>query len=206
GGLRDIPGLMIAVPSRGDDAVRMLRGCLATARACGRVVVFLEPIALYHQKDLHEEGDEGWLFDYPTPGEALLPGEVGTYGDGPLLVVSYANGLHMSLRAQRILERDHGIETRVLDARWLNPLPLEALRREAAVARGVLVVDECRRTGGGIADAVVADLAEHGYEGTLRSVRAPDSFVPLGPAANVMLVQVEDIVRAAVEMSATVVA
>src|SRR5690606_40493041 len=46
GGLRDIPGLMIAVPSRGDDAVRMLRGCLATARACGRVVVFLEPIAL----------------------------------------------------------------------------------------------------------------------------------------------------------------
>jgi len=204
GGLRDLPGLILAVPSRGGDAVRMLRGCVATARACGRVVVFLEPIALYHQKDLHDDGDEAWLFDYPTPGDVLLPGEIGGYGEGPLLIVSYANGLHMSLRAQRILAREHGIDSRVVDVRWLNPLPFEALRREATDARAVLVVDECRRTGGGIAEAVVADLAESGYRGTLRSVRAPDSFVPLGPSANKVLVQTEDIVAAAVEIASAV--
>ena len=37
----------MAVPSRGDDAVGMLRGCLAMAEACGRVVTFIEPIALH---------------------------------------------------------------------------------------------------------------------------------------------------------------
>jgi 2-oxoisovalerate dehydrogenase E1 component len=36
GALRDIPGLLLAVPARGDDAARMLRGALAIARACGR--------------------------------------------------------------------------------------------------------------------------------------------------------------------------
>src|SRR6185503_17198398 len=98
GALRDIPGLAIAVPSRGDDAARLLRGALALAKANGRVACFLEPIALYHERDLHEEGDGGWLSDYLLPGSALLPGEVGVY-DGEhsdLLIVSYANGLRLS--------------------------------------------------------------------------------------------------------------
>ncbi|HEX6127551.1 MAG TPA: thiamine pyrophosphate-dependent enzyme, partial [Candidatus Limnocylindria bacterium] len=43
GALRDIPGLVLAVPSRGDDAARMLRGAIAMAAEDGRVVVFLEP-------------------------------------------------------------------------------------------------------------------------------------------------------------------
>ena len=30
-------------------------------------MVFLEPIALYHEKDLHDRGDGGWLTDYPAP-------------------------------------------------------------------------------------------------------------------------------------------
>ncbi len=202
GGLRDIPGLLLATPARGDDAVRMLRGCLALAATCGRVVVFLEPIALYHERDLHEDGDGLWLADYPEPGEAILPGEVGRYpheaqGEAELLLVSYANGLRMSLQAQRILGEVHGIRADVLDVRWLNPLPLDAVARAAEGKRAVLVVDECRRTGGGIAEAVVADLAERGVEARLRSVRAADTYVPLGPAANLVLVQTADIVDAA---------
>jgi 2-oxoisovalerate dehydrogenase E1 component len=43
GALRDIPGLVLAVPARGDDAARMLRGAIALAKAEGRVVCFLEP-------------------------------------------------------------------------------------------------------------------------------------------------------------------
>jgi 2-oxoisovalerate dehydrogenase E1 component len=198
GGLRDIPGLVIATPSRGDEAVKMLRGCVATASACGRVVVFLEPIALYHERDLHEEGDGGWLSDYPLPGEALLPGEVGVHppeGEAEVLVVSYANGLRMSLQAQRTLQRDHGIAAKVLDVRWLSPLPFEAIRREAEGMAAVVVADECRRTAGGIAEAVIADLAESGYVGRLGSVRAADSYVPLGQAANLVLIQTHDIVE-----------
>jgi 2-oxoisovalerate dehydrogenase E1 component len=207
GGLRDIPGLLIATPSRGDEAVKLLRGCVATAAASGRVVVFLEPIALYHERDLHEKGDGGWLSDYPLPGEAILPGEIGVHapeGDAEVLIVSYANGLRMSLQAQAILSRDHGVHAKVLDLRWLNPLPLESVRAEAEGITAVIVADECRRTGGGIAEAVVADLAESGYPGRLRSVRAADSFVPLGAAANLVLIQTSDIVAgvlAAIEQS-----
>lgn len=201
GGLRDIPGLVLATPSRGDDAVRMLRGAIALARSCGRVVAFLEPIALYHERDLHEEGDGLWLSDYPAPGEVLLPGEVGLHGDGDLLIVTYANGVRMSLQAARRLEQDHGIRARVLDLRWLNPLPWEALDRAVAESTRVLVVDEARATGGGIADAVVAHLAEAGFSCRLASVRAVDSFVPLGPAANLVLVQPDDIVQAARRMA-----
>jgi 2-oxoisovalerate dehydrogenase E1 component len=200
GALREIPGIAIAAPARGDDAARMLRGAFAMAREHGRVVVFLEPIALYHEKDLYEDGDEQWLCDYPPPGEFLLPGETRAYGDeADLLIVSYANGLRLSLRAARTLEREHGIAARVIDLRWLQPLPWESIEQEARGRKAVLVVDECRATGAGIADAIIAHLAEGGFAGRLRSVRAADCFIPLGPAAHEVLVQEHQIVAAARE-------
>ena len=58
GVLRDVPGLVIASPAVRVDAAAMLRTCVAAAKADGSVCVFLEPIALYHTRDLHEEGDE----------------------------------------------------------------------------------------------------------------------------------------------------
>jgi 2-oxoisovalerate dehydrogenase E1 component len=198
GALRDIPGLMLAVPSRGDDAARMLRGAVAAARACGRVVAFLEPIALYHEKDLYEDGDNGWLFDYPPPPELLLPGRVGVYNPDAkdILIISYANGLRLSLRAARKVKEAVGLNARVLDLRWLNPLPLEAIKQHARQCGRVIVADECRDTGGGIADAVIASLAESGYRGVLRSVRALDSYVPLGAAANLVLLSEQQILDA----------
>jgi 2-oxoisovalerate dehydrogenase E1 component len=69
--LRDVPGVVIAAPSRGDDAVGMLRTALASAKVDGRVVLWLEPIALYMTKDLHEDNDGGWLCRYPDPGVAV---------------------------------------------------------------------------------------------------------------------------------------
>jgi 2-oxoisovalerate dehydrogenase E1 component len=202
GALRDIPGLVLAVPSRGDDAARMLRGAVAMAAEDGRVVVFLEPIALYHEKDLHAEGDAGWLTDYPPPPSVLLPGEVGiggeTDGDADVLLVSYANGLRLSLQAARRLADEHDLRARVLDLRWLNPLPIAAIREHTADVGPVVVVDECRSTGGGVADAIVADLAEHRIGKRLASVRAVDCFVPLGPATSAVLVGTDQIVAAAV--------
>ncbi len=201
GALRDIPGLALAVPSRGDDAAKLLRGALSMAATDGNVVTFLEPIALYHERDLHEPGDGGWLSTYPSGDEVLLPGDVGLHGraDAPLLLVTYGNGVRMSLRAVRRLAQD-AIHARVLDLRWLAPLPLDAVRREAATAAAVLVVDEARATAGGIADAVLAGLVEGGYRGEMASVRSVDSYVPLGPAADAVLLSEADIVAAAVRL------
>jgi 2-oxoisovalerate dehydrogenase E1 component len=131
----------------------------------------------------------------------FLPGEVGVHnGDSKdLLIVSYANGLRLSLRAARKL-KEQGIGARVLDVRWLNPLPLDAIREHAAQCGGVLVADECRATGGGIADAVIAALAEDGYGRPLASVRAVDTYIPLAAAANLVLVSESQIVEAAVQL------
>src|SRR3546814_19817745 len=72
--LRDIPGLVVGCPSRGDDAAMMLRTLAALAKVDGRVCALLEPIALYMAKDLHEAGDGGWLTEYPPPDQALTLG------------------------------------------------------------------------------------------------------------------------------------
>ena len=61
GVLRDIPGLVIACPARADDAAALLRTCVAAAIADGTLSVFLEPIALYHRRDLYADGDRAWL-------------------------------------------------------------------------------------------------------------------------------------------------
>ena len=206
GSLREIPGVMLVTPARGDDAARLLRGCLAVARSQGRVVIFLEPIALYHERDLYEEGDGAWLTDYPAPlgtsEDAILPGEVGVYSEDSeeLLIASYANGLRQSLRAARRLEEEHGVKARVLDLRWLSPLPLEAFEAHARECGAVLVADECRATGAGVADALVAHLAENQYPGRVGSVRSADSFIPLGPAADLVLLSEDQIVDAALEL------
>jgi 2-oxoisovalerate dehydrogenase E1 component len=181
----------------------MLRGLLGVAKASGRVAVFLEPIALYHEKDLHEPGDGGWLTSYPPPGEVLLPGEVGTHQPehSDVLVVTYGNGVRMALQAVRRLERDHNVHARVMDVRWLNPLPLEAIAQAAGECRAVLVADECRTTGAGIADAVIAALAEAGYSRPLASVRSADTYVPLGAAADLVLLSTDDIVKVATQVA-----
>ena len=98
--IRDIPGVVIASPARPDDAAAMLHTCAAAAKAAGAVCVFLEPIALYHTRDLHEDGDDGWLAAYPAAGVPI--GRARTYGDGTdLTILTFGNGLRMSLRVAR---------------------------------------------------------------------------------------------------------
>ncbi|TCP54353.1 2-oxoisovalerate dehydrogenase E1 component [Tamaricihabitans halophyticus] len=195
--LRDIPGVLVASPSRADDAAGMLRGCVAAAREQGRVVVYLEPIALYHTRDLHEAGDEQWL---APVGTASIPvGSARTYGTGTdLTLVSFGNGVPMSLRVLRRLA-DRGINGRVLDLRWLAPLPVTDLLAAAGASGRVLVVDETRQSGG-VSESVFAALVDHGFTGTMRRVTSTDSFVPLGPATEQVLLGEPEIEKAALDL------
>ncbi len=196
--LRDVPGLVVASPSRPDDAATMLLTCLDAAARLGRVCVFLEPIALYHTEDLHEPGDGLWRTAYPAPGSHDDPGlgRARTHGDGTdLTIVTFGNGLPMSLRVARRLEAD-GIHARVVDLRWLAPLPVEDLLREAEATGRVLVVDETRRTGG-VSEGVVTALVDAAYGGRVARVTSHDSFIPLGDAALTVLLSEETIDRAA---------
>jgi 2-oxoisovalerate dehydrogenase E1 component len=192
--LRDIPGIVIACPSSGDEAAMMLREAHRLAREEQRVVVFVEPIALYPMRDLLEAGDGGWMRQYPAPDRRIVLGDVGVHGDGAdLAIVTYGNGHYLSRQAQADLA-DEGINTRVIDLRWLAPLPQAALM--AAIGdRPVLIVDECRRTGGQ-AEALMALMAEQGIARFAR-LTAEDSFIATGPAYAATLPSRDSIAQAA---------
>ncbi|HXV01814.1 MAG TPA: thiamine pyrophosphate-dependent enzyme, partial [Caulobacteraceae bacterium] len=197
--LRDIPGVIIACPSNGADAVGMLRECVRLAREEQRVVVFLEPIALYMTRDLHAEKDGLWTFPYEPPGlgRGIALGEVGVAGEGTdLAIVSYANGYYLSRQAQKILIEQHDVDARVIDLRWLAPLDFSKVIEAIGPATRVLIVDECRITGSP-SEGLMARLAEQAPQISVSRIAAEDSFIPLGRAATVTLPSRDSIVAAA---------
>ena len=130
--------------------------------------MFLEPIALYHTQDLHDPGDGKWLAPYADPdawADTHVPiGRGRVHGAGTdLTMITSGNGLLMSLRVARRLAGS-GIHARVVDLRWLAPLPVDDIVREANVSGRVLVVDETRRSGG-ISEGVLSTLVDSGFRG-----------------------------------------
>ena len=158
-------------------------------------MVFVEPIALYQTRDLHEAGDNGWLSSYPAPQQRIPLGEVGVAGTGTdLAIVTYGNGRYLSTQAAKVLDAA-GIKTRVIDMRWLAPMPQDTLIAHTRDCAATLVVDECRRTGSQ-SEALVALFSEAGHRNVSR-VTAEDCFIATGPAYAATLPSVDGIVAAA---------
>jgi len=199
---RDIPGLIIACPSNGADAVDMMRASVRLAQEQQRMVIFLEPIALYMTKDLHQEGDGLWTHEYQPPALADNSIDLGVKvaGSGQqLCILTYGNGNYLSRQAQAKLA-EQGIEVRVVDLRWLAPLDEQGILAQVHACDHVLIVDECRQTGS-ISEALVTLIHEQAAEhGKIKRVTASDSFIPLGAAAYEVLPSVENIVAAAKEL------
>ena len=197
--LRDIPGIVVACPARADDAAAMLRTCVAAAITDSTLSVFLEPIALYHRRDLYEAGDQAWLtVDHD---EHVPIGRARSYGSesAALTMISFGNGVPMSLRVARRLATV-GIAAQVLDLRWLSPLPMEDILAAARSTGRVLVVDETRHSGG-VGEGVVTALVEGGFTGPIQRVASQDSFVPLGSAAEYVLLGEDEIEKGALTLA-----
>jgi 2-oxoisovalerate dehydrogenase E1 component len=197
--LRDIPGLIVGCPSRGDDAAMMLRTLAALAKVDGRVCAFLEPIALYMAKDLHEAGDGGWLTEYPAPDNALVLGEERVYNAdaSDCVIFSFGNGVPMSLRAARAIEKKHGWKVRVVDLRWLVPLNEAAIAKHAGECKRILVVDEGRHSAG-VGEGIITAITEAGHGAKpLRRIVGADTFTPLAGAAFLVIPSDEQIIAAA---------
>lgn len=193
--LRDIPGLIVACPSNGPDAAKMLRTCVKMAYEQGRIVAFLEPIALYMMKDLHQVGDNGWLFHYPDVNETIEVGEVHAHGQGDTVILTYGNGYYLSRQAQQQLKQKHQIDVKVVDLRWLNPLPEQAILKLVTSAKRILIVDEGRRSGS-VSEGIITLLIDSGKQlPPIKRITGEDCFIPLGNAWQHVLPSSEQIVK-----------
>ena len=162
GVLRDVPGIVVASPARPGDAAAVLRTCVASAATDGTVCVFLEPIALYHTRDLPRATRLA-----RTARRRACPDRLGADArrGSDLTIVTWANGFYLSVRAARRLAA-HGVGVRIVDLRWLAPLPEADVLREAAVTGRVLVVDETRT--GGVSEGILASLVDTSRSATQR--------------------------------------
>ncbi|WHZ19140.1 MAG: TTP-dependent protein, related to E1 component of pyruvate/2-oxoglutarate/acetoin dehydrogenase [Rhodanobacteraceae bacterium] len=200
--LRDIPGLVVGCPSRGDDAATMLRTLAALCKVDGRVCAFLEPIALYMTKDLYEHGDGQWQFAYPAPGEAMQLGEGRVYDEKAkdLVIFTFGNGVPMALRAAREIGLRHKWKVRVVDLRWLAPLNDKFIVEQAKNAKRIIVLDEGRKSAG-VGEGIITAIVEAGLGGKpLQRVVGADTYTPLAGAALLVLPGEADVVAAAEAM------
>jgi 2-oxoisovalerate dehydrogenase E1 component len=201
--LRDIPGLVVGCPSRGDDAAMMLRTLAALCKVDGRVCAFLEPIALYMTKDLYEPGDGQWQFEYPAPHLAMPLGEGRVYNPkaNDLVIFTFGNGVPMALRAARAIEAARKWKVRVVDLRWLVPLNDNFIVEQARKAKRIIVLDEGRRSAG-VGEGIITAIVEGGLGGKpLERVVGADTYTPLAGAALLVLPGEADVVAAAARLA-----
>lgn len=200
--LRDIPGLLVGCPSRGDDAVTMLRSMMALAKVNGRVCAYLEPIALYMTKDLYQPGDGLWQSNYPALNEAMEIGSERVYSaeNKDIVIFTFGNGVPMSLRAAKQIEETLQWKVRVVDLRWLQPLNAKAIAKHAKECKRIIVVDEGRRSAG-VGEGIITAIVEAGLGAKpLRRVVGEDTFTPLAGAAFAVIPADADIVNAAIDL------
>ena len=198
---RDIPGLIIAVPSNGEDAVRMLRSSVKAAHEQGRIIVFIEPIALYMTKDLITKGDEKWSFKYPDLNEEISIGDIKKYGEGnSLTILSYGNGLYISLQAQQEIERKIKKKIQIVDLRWLSDINIKNLLKTIGNSSRILIVEECRKSGS-YGEGLLADLNVASKSSLkIKLLAAQNSFIPIGEGATSTLPNKNSIIKAAQEL------
>lgn len=189
--LRDIPGLIVACPSHPSEAAAMLRECTRLAHKERRVVVFLEPIALYNMADI-QDSDKAWTSTYKLPHNdtSIRFGEVGQHGDGTdICILTYGNGYYLSRKAVT------DARVRIIDIRWLSPLPVDVILEVVQPCKHVLIVDECRKTGSP-SEEIITALVEAGVRAPIKRITGHDSFIPLGNAAYEVLPSEADIAQA----------
>ena len=197
--LRDIPGVVIASPARPDDAAAMMHTCVAAGEdvGCGlhvprthRAVPHARPLRRRRRAVAGELPDARRVPDRSGPNLRRRNGS-----DDPHVRQRLADEPAGGARLERL-----GIGTRVVDLRWLAPLPVEDMLREATATGKALIVDETRETGG-VGEGVLAALLEHGYTGEVDRVASLDSFIPLGDAALEVLLSEETIEAAAIKLA-----
>jgi 2-oxoisovalerate dehydrogenase E1 component beta subunit len=160
------PGIKVVAPATAIDA----HGLLKTAIRDPDPVIYLEQKFLYRRVKESLDGAS----DVIPLGKARIarPGSHAT-------IVSYANGVSMSMEAAERVAKD-GFDTEVIDLRTLIPWDWQAVMASVSKTGRVLIVHEATRTSGFGAEiaATIADLVFDELDAPIRRVAAPDAPTP----------------------------
>ncbi|MDA8280710.1 MAG: thiamine pyrophosphate-dependent enzyme, partial [Actinomycetota bacterium] len=183
-----VPGLLVAFPSRAEDAVGLLR----TAVAGEDPVLFLEHKHLYRQRDAADPMPaEGWSLPFGQ-GSVVRPGT-------DLTIVTWGATVRLSLAAAARLANE-GAEVEIIDLRTLVPWDQALVAESLSRTSRLLVVHEDMRTAGFGAEvaAWAASACFWSLDAPVERVTALDTWVPYAPELETaVLPQIDDIVTGA---------
>jgi len=189
-----IPGLRVVFPSNALDA----NGLLRTAIRCDDPVLFLEHKRLYREPYGRAP--------YPGPDYMVPFGKAAITRIGTdVTIVTYGALVPRALQAAKRAEREHGIQTEVIDLRTLSPYDWEAIATSVKKTSRVIVAYEDMKSWGYGAEIVarIADELFEDLDAPVKRVAAMDTFVAYQPLLeDVILPQPEDLLKAIVELRA----
>ena len=131
------------------------------------------PISLHYPRDPGE--------DLPDrEGEPLEIGRAEVLRTGAdLLLVGFGPIVQRLMRVADVLERDHGLASTVINARWAKPLDEQLIATQAEGRRLVVTAEESAAMGG-FGDGVLDALNRAGVKVPLLKVALAEGFVHHG--------------------------
>ncbi|MGD9946312.1 MAG: thiamine pyrophosphate-dependent enzyme [Burkholderiaceae bacterium] len=166
--LAHIPGLKLGLPATPQDAYAMLRAAIHDP----------DPVVLIEARSL-----------YMNSGAVQRSGNVEAAAGARLrregsdvLIISWGAMVHEALAAAELLA-DSGSSAAVLDLRWLCPLDMNAIVKQARACGRVMIVHEANQTGGFGAEIAARIHEECGDALKAPVVRlgTPDVRMPASP-------------------------